>query len=192
MKKILMTCCAILMTAGCGNAQQAPETSAVPAKTDKKVLVVYYTRTNNTEAIAKEIQKQTGADLFKIETVTPYPSEYTATTEQAKKEIADGFKPAIKGKVNNIAQYDIVFVGSPVWWGTIAPAVDTFFSVHNLSGKMVIPFATHGGGGVSRTFESMKKAAPEATFLEGFVVSGSRADSSQKGIETWLKTIGVK
>lgn len=112
---------------------------------DKKVLIAYYSLSGNTKDVAEAIRSKTGGDIFRIETVQSYPEEYRATTAQAKREINEGFRPELKGKIDNIAQYDIIFIGSPNWWGTIAPAVSSFLADYDLKGKTVIPFITHGG-----------------------------------------------
>ena len=107
---------------------------------EAKTLVAYFSLTGNTEKAAKVIAEKTNADLYKIELVTPYPSEYKAQTELAKKELADGTLPPIKPWPENISEYDIVFVGSPVWWGTMATPVRTFLASGALKDKTVIPF----------------------------------------------------
>ena len=136
MKKFL---CALMMAVlalgitACGGAaeQSAPapaaktETAAPAADGGKKILVAYFSHTGNTEKVAQLIQSKTGADIFKIETATPYPSVYRETTELAKQEKADNARPALKNKVENMAQYDIVFVGYPIWWYTAPMAVAT-------------------------------------------------------------------
>ncbi|MDL2297229.1 NAD(P)H-dependent oxidoreductase, partial [Bacteroidales bacterium OttesenSCG-928-E04] len=108
---------------------------------EKKILVVYYSWSEgkNTETVARFIQKNTGGDIFEIIPVNDYPDDYQACVDQAKKEINEGFKPALKTKVENIESYDIIFIGTPNWWSTMAPPVATFLSEHNLKGKTVIP-----------------------------------------------------
>ena len=101
--------------------------AAVPAA-NAKTLVAYFTLSGNTEKAAKIVAEETGADLYKIELVTPYPAEYKAQTELAKKELADGTLPAIKPWPENIDEYDVVFIGSPVWWGTMSTPVRTFLA----------------------------------------------------------------
>ena len=134
------------------NAQEKKE-NIMP--NDKKVLIAYYSLSGNTKDVAEAIRSKTGGDIFRIETVQSYPEEYRATTAQAKREINEGFRPELKGKIDNIAQYDIIFIGSPNWWGTIAPAVSSFLADYDLKGKTVIPFITHGGGGVQNTITDL-------------------------------------
>lgn len=157
---------------------------------DKKILIVYYSRSGNTAQIARYIQQAVGGDLFQIEPVTAYPSDYHATTEQVKKEIKDGYLPPLKQTVSNIDTYDVVFVGSPCWWSTIAPPVSTFLSTHDLSGKVVIPFSTHGGSGLANNAVDTAKLTPHSTVLEGKGFYGSRVQSAQKEVNAWLTQIG--
>jgi flavodoxin len=154
-----------------------------------KTLVVYFSKTGSTRAVAEYIKDATKADIFEIVPVQSYPEEYKATTEQAKKEINDGYKPAIKSKAQNIADYDIIFVGSPCWWGTIAPPVATFLSSHDLSGKIIIPFMTHGGSGLGHSVSDIKKLVPNAIIRDGKAFYGSSAESAKSDVEEWLKKV---
>ncbi|MDR1695165.1 MAG: hypothetical protein LBR69_00800 [Endomicrobium sp.] len=155
----------------------------------KKVLTVYYSYSGNTAKTAKQIQKYAGGDIFEIKIKHEYPSKYDNLLDQAKKEIADGFKPVLASKPGNTGNYDIVFVGSPVWWGTIAPAVSAFLSEYDLSGKTVVPFCTHGGGGISRTFDDIKKLCPDAKFLQG--KGFNRSNASENEISDWIKSLNL-
>jgi len=132
-------------------------TTLATTNVQAKSLVAYFTLTGNTEKAAKIVAEETGADLYKIELVTPYPSEYKEQTELAKKELADGTLPEIKPWPANIDEYDVVFIGSPVWWGTMATPVRTFLASGVLKGKTVIPFVTHGGGGADKSFSDTAK-----------------------------------
>ena len=156
----------------------------------KKILIVYYSHSGNTAKIAKQIQKYTDGDLFEIKTKEQYPSKYNDLLNQAKKEISDGYKPVLTSKVKNMEDYDIIFAGSPNWWGTIAPAASSFLSEYDFSGKTIVPFCTHGGGGVSRCFDDMKKLLSGANFLEG--KGFYKSDSSENEISGWIKNLNLK
>lgn len=158
---------------------------------NSKTLVVYYSRTGNTETVAKHIQTLTGADMFRVETVKSYPEGYHETTEVAKQELSANARPEIKDKVENIAQYETVFIGFPIWWGTYPMAVATFMENHNLQGKTIIPFCTHGGGGVDKGFTDVQRSSPNSQHLKGLSLSGSRAGSSMSEVEKWLREIKV-
>lgn len=155
-------------------------------------LVVYYTRTGNTRAVAGFIREQTGGDVLPLDTAAPYPEEYRALTEQAKKELESGYKPALKTPIPSLADYDVVFVGSPCWWGTIATPVITFLTEADLSGKTIAPFMTHEGSGLGRSVAHIRELCPKSTVREGLAVRGSRAASSQDEVAAWLREIGVK
>lgn len=122
-----------------------------------KALVVYYSRSGNTEAVARMIGNETGADLFRVTTVKPYPEEYRATTEQARAERDSNARPAINGRVEALAAYDVVYIGVPNWWSTMPMPMFTFLEQHDMSGKTVVPFVTHGGGGVANCVSDLKK-----------------------------------
>lgn len=130
--------------------------------------------------------------MFEIQPVTPYSSDYDATVNQVKEEIASELKPALKAKVDNLSAYDVVFVGSPVWWRTIAPPVATFLTENNLSGKTVVPFVTHAGSGQARCFDDIAKLSPQSTILKGFVISGRSAQNGQAEVDKWLSEINMK
>lgn len=101
--------------------------TGINAQTGKKILIAYYSLHNsNTRIIAEQIRNNVGGDLFRIETVQSYPAEYRAVTEQAKKEIDSDFRPKLRTTIKDIDKYDIIYIGSPNWWGTITPAVFTF------------------------------------------------------------------
>ena len=147
-----------------------------------KVLIIYYTYSGNTGKVAQEIHKIVGGDMVKINPLEPYPSNYNAVVEQAKQELHTGYKPKIRVSVNNIASYDTVFVGSPNWWHTIAPPVITLLSESDMSGKTIIPFITHGGGGLGRSAEDIAALCPHANVLKSLSVYGADVKSVQK----WL------
>lgn len=156
------------------------------------ILIIYYSWSGNTRKIARIIQKEVGGDMVEIIPENPYPSSYNATVEQAKKEIKMDYKPPIKTKIEDIEKYDIIFVGIPNWWSTIAPPVATFLTQHNLSGKTIIPFITHGGGGQGRVVSDIKRLCPESKVLEPLsIYEGGSTDLREKILE-WLKKLPIK
>lgn len=156
----------------------------------KTILIVYYSHSANTRKLAKLIERETGGTLCELLPENAYPDDYNTVVEQAKKEIQAGFRPALKTKVKDLASYDTVFIGTPNWWSTIAPPVATFLDDSVLSGKTVIPFCTHGGGGAGHIEATVKKLCPDSTVLSALSVYGGTAKNSQ--VELWLKKIGVK
>lgn len=170
------------------NAQNGnPETEA----NERKILIAYYSTTNNTASIAEHIRSLAGGDTFRIETLDPYPSDYQSHTEVAMKEKEAKARPRLKTDIDNMESYDIIFVGFPIWWGDAPMVIATLLEAHNLKGKTVVPFCTHGGGGVGKAFDNIKKYAPDASYLEGYVTSGSRASRDKSNVEVWLKRIGI-
>ncbi|WP_425057948.1 hypothetical protein SCACP_25260 [Sporomusa carbonis] len=156
----------------------------------KNILIVYYSHSSNTCKLAKLIAEETGGTLCELVPEKAYPGDYNTVVEQAKKEIQAGFRPELKTKVKDIPAYDTVFVGTPNWWSTIAPPVATFLDSYDLSGKTVVPFCTHGGGGSGHIETTVKKLCPDSAVLPLLSVYGGTAKVSQ--VESWLKKIGVK
>ncbi len=157
-----------------------------------KVLIVYYSHSSNTGKIAREIHKAVGGDLVEIEPVEPYPNDYNAVVEQARQELSSGYQPQLRTKIESLAGYDTVFVGSPNWWHTIAPPVITFLSESDLSGKIIIPFITHGGGGLGRSADDIAWLCPQANVLESLAVFGADSEAAQKWLSAnWpIQSIG--
>jgi len=146
-----------------------------------KTLVAFYSHSGITKKAAEQIHATIGGDIYEIIEQDPYPRDYNAVIEQAKLEIAKGYQPALKGSLPNISEYNRIFVGSPNWWSTIAPPLTTFLSSANFTGKIIIPFITHGGGGLNRTVSDIKKLVQGAKVLNGF-----DANNATK-ISAWLE-----
>lgn len=182
---------------GCLAAGSAPifaqqNAPAAPAG-GKRILVAYYSWSGNTKALAEKISAGTGGVLFEIVPAQPYPTEYGECTERAKKEQQEGVRPALKAKPKNLASYDVVFVGSPNWWGSYAPPIRTLLDDPAFAGKTVVPFFTHGGGGMQNCESDMCEQLANATLLKALTVSGSSADGSraQRAVDAWLREIGL-
>lgn len=157
----------------------------------KKVLIVYYTWSNgNTEKIAGELQRATRADLEKISMVHPYMGSYEEVVAQGKREVESGFLPEIQPLAHDLSQYEVVAVGTPTWWYTMAPAVKSFFHDHDLSGKEVIFFQTHGGW-PGHMLKDMAAACAGATEGPSMTVQfdstgGSQQVTAQEEVDAWL------
>ena len=145
-----------------------------------KVLVAYFSHSGNSEA--------TGGDLFEIVPATPYPTEYRAVVDQGKKEIEAGVRPALKNPVGDLSQYDVIFVGSPCWWATIAPPVATFLTSCDLAGKTVVPFMTHEGSRMGHSEADIRKLCPRSTVPDGLAVRGSAVRNSKDEVGRWVRT----
>jgi len=153
-----------------------------------EALIVYYSRSGNTRRIAMLVHQEMGGTLHEIEPEAPYPRSYDATVDQAKKEIEAGHRPALESTLDSVESYNTIFVGSPNWWSTIAPPVATFLSEHDLSGKTVVPFCTHGGGGLGRIGRDIARLCPQSTVLSSFEIYGSRGGNAQARVSAWLSS----
>jgi flavodoxin len=145
----------------------------------------------NTQYVANIIQENTGADAYRIEPQTPYPLDHRALVDQAKEEQNQNSRPAIKTQIENIEEYDTIFLGYPNWWGDMPMILYSFLEQYDLSGKTVIPFNTNGGSGFSDTIKTIAKLQPGATVRkDGFAVSRDDVQDAEPGIITWLKALG--
>lgn len=158
----------------------------------KRILTVYFSHSGNTRAVAEMIHEAAGGDIARIETVKPYPTEYREVVDRAKKEVESGFRPEIKDMPIDIDDYDVIFVGSPCWWYTMAPAVATFLSSHDFKGKKIVPFMTHEGSRFAHTLDDMRKICPDAELLEGFTVRGGKASEADPDVRKWIERLGLK
>lgn len=163
-----------------------PDSIDVDAETSASVL-----SPGNAELIANWIAEKTGGDLFSIKTQNKYSSDYDECLNQARKERDNNERPALVGRVNNIDDYDIIFLGFPNWWYTCPMAVFTFVESYDLSGKTIIPFCTHGTGGLSRTIRDLKKLLPaNCEVLEAIGVYRPEVKNSKSRVLDWLKKLG--
>ena len=166
----------------------------MPGEKEKpKILVVYFSHTGNTRFVAEQIKKITKGDIFEVIPAKDYPNDYQVLVELAKEEINSGYKPELKNKIKNIKDYNVIFIGSPNWWNTIAPPIHTFLADYDLSGKKIIPFMTHGGGGMGRIVADIKKLCPNSTFLTEYSCNGDdvKKAETEADIVKWLKSIGM-
>ncbi|MDO5552333.1 MAG: flavodoxin [Planctomycetia bacterium] len=145
----------------------------------------------NTIVIANDIKEMTGGDMFQLITDKVYPADYDATTDLAKKEQNSNERPTLKSQPENLADYDIVFLGYPNWWGTLPMALFTFLENNDLSGKTIIPFCTHEGSGLGDSQRDIAKLCPESKIIDGLAVRGGSVTSAKTDVEKWLQKIGL-
>jgi flavodoxin len=160
-------------------------------KGGKKILVAYFSHSSNTRALANQIHKSVGGDSFEIQAVEPYPDDYDACVQQAKEELNSGHKPALQTRVENITSYDVVFIGYPIWWGTIPAPVRTFLSEYDFSGKSIVPFCTHEGTGLGRSVKDIAKLCSRSTLLDGVAIRGGEVRTAQNRVGEWLTKIKI-
>ena len=167
MKKLTLIMAALLTLSlgACAQNKQQKENKEM-----KKTLVVYFSATGTTKAAAQRLAKEHNADLYEIVPEQPYTSadlDWRDKQSRSTIEMQDkSSRPAIKGHCENIAEYDVVWIGFPVWWYTAPTIVNTFIEAHDLSGKTLNVFATSGGSGVSGSYNDLKKAYPQYTWGE--------------------------
>lgn len=160
----------------------------------KKALVVYYSWSNgNTECIAQQLAKAIHADIARIETQKAYEGKYDDVVQQGKREVEEGYEPALKPLAVNLDAYDVIAVGTPTWWYTMAPAVRSFLHGHSWKGKTVIPFMTHGGW-PGHVLRDMEKACEEGTVMDEMQVQfdsngGDYLITPEKKIDAWIKEV---
>lgn len=162
------------------------QTASERPHSGSRILVVYFSRTGNTRVIAGLIQRGLQADLFEISPSTPYPKDYLETVEQARKERDSGFEPALETRIGDLADYDTVYLGFPIWGETAPPVVRSFLKTHDLTGKTLIPFITHGGYGLGDSRSVLKTHAPRAKLADGFVMEGEQERKTMERVTAWL------
>jgi flavodoxin len=169
-----------------------------------RTLVVYYSRrgmnyvggkimnlkVGNTEVISKKIQALTGSDIFQIETVKSYPADYTETTKVAQQEKDANARPVLKSKVSNMNDYNVIYLGYPIWWGTMPMAVYTFLTAYDFAGKTIIPFCTNEGSGLGSSVQDIRRLCPKAKVLGGLEIKGSAVNetASETKVRNWIKS----
>ena len=177
---------------GTDGAQEDPASSeAEPAADAHRSLVVYFSWSGNTRKVAESIQRQTGSDLFEIVPKTPYSSDYNTVVDDAKAEQQNDARPEIDGAIENLGDYDTVYVGFPNWWGDMPMILYTFFDTYDLSGKTVALFCTSGGSGLSNTVAEVKELEPDAQVTEGLHIGSSASADPDDAVAAWLEKLGT-
>ena len=217
MKKLMtiaLALCAVITALACGgNDQDVDGTTGATEQTGGdgegtakgKMLVVYFSRADenwqvgyvergNTTIMVDYIKDLADVDVFEIVPETAYPQGYEDTKTVATAEFNNGTRPAIKNDITNIADYETLCIGGPIWWARPPMIFRTFFEAHpELDGKTIIPFGTHGGSGVGSYKTLIQEYYPNATILESLGISGAsiRDAASKTTVESWLKKLGV-
>jgi len=190
MKNLLLLVFALMSITSCSaSGNDEPRPAPVEDGTyfnGKKVLVAYFSWGGTTRRMAESIQTVTGGDIFEIEPVVPYPTSYTPCTEVALEERDNNARPAIKDKVANWDEYDVVFLGGPVWWHTAPMILHTFAESYDFEGKTVVPFTTYASTYRDETLQAIVDMTPDAEHLEGLGTTGSTS-----GVEAWVNRISA-
>lgn len=220
---VLLLIAMIFAFTACGGNSRTPSQSPPPESTPSqestsngnqtdsdgesggKILIAFFSRADenynvgfiekgNTQILAEMISEQTGGTLFHIQTVTPYPEDYEECTDIAQQEKKSNARPELMKNVQNMDDYDVIFLGYPNWWGDMPMAVYTFLESHDFSGKTIVPFNTHEGSGLSGTVQSISDTCPGAKVLDGLSIRGKTAQESQeeakRTVIDWLRKQG--
>lgn len=195
----------ILNVSGCNIKQKEASQKQTESETgfSENILIVYVSRTNNTETVAKIIQKQVGGKLVELELVYPYPENYQEIVAQVDRENDEGFLPELKTKINDLDSYGTIFLGFPTWDMQMPPPMKSFLTNNDLSGKTVIPFNTNASYGVGSSFKTVEELCPNSIILEGystkggierdgilFVMEGEKLIEVKSQVTNWLQKIG--
>lgn len=172
-----------------------PEQPTIPTEPDsatgRGTLIVYFSWSGHTRTVANIIHELTGSRMVEIEVEEPYSDVYNEVTARARHELDNDIRPALVTRVENMADYDTLIVGTPIWSSRLAPPVKSFLASYDLSGKKILPFCTHGGSGTAQSVNNMREVCPDAEFLRPLAVSGSQAASSRSAVEQWLRSEGA-
>lgn len=155
-------------------------------QTGSRILVAYFSRSGNTRVVAGLIHRTQHTDLLEIRPASAYPEDYLKTVEQARQERDAGYEPPLKAVLTNLSQYDTVYLGFPIWGETTPPVIRAFLSTHDLSGKDLIPFVTHGGYGLGNSLSVISRHAPKARLHEGFVMEADQERQTMNRVSAWL------
>ena len=199
MKRIITAVLALLMATGC-NAQNKQEVKSSNKNTMNKSIVIFFSHAGdnysvgnievgNTKIVADYITEIKGAVQFEIVTHKYDGMAYMPLIELAKEEANKGELPPYEGTAPDLSQYDTVFIGGPVWWGTYPQVMFTLFKDINLDGKTVIPFTTHEGSGLASCASDVKKAFPKAKVTGEFSIYGHEVRTGKAKVEKWLKSL---
>lgn len=197
-KSFALLIAGLLISVSCSGNGATKEKEVMEKKA--KVLIVFFShagenynvgniKVGNTKLVADEIQKVTGGDEFEIVANKNYDLPYNDLVNVAKEETEKGEKPSFKGEIKNIDDYDTVFIGGPIWWGTYPRVMFTFFDKYDLNGKTIIPFSTHEGSGLGSVVEDLKTLYPNATFKEAFSIYGTETRKDLTNVDKWLKRL---
>lgn len=157
-----------------------------------KILIAYFSKTNNTGTVAGHIQSLVGGDLFQVAAKKPYPADYRETTRVAREELDNDERPELAAALSaeDMEKYDVIFLGYPIWWGTFPMAMFTFLERYDLSGKTIVPFCTHERSGIARSPADIEKLCPDSTVLRGLAVRGGAVGSARNDVADWLRRLG--
>lgn len=180
-----------IVSCSSGTSAEEIPTPDRPTTEAGKTLIVYFSWSGNTRAVANTIQELTDCDIVEIEVAEPYSSVYNEVTARARQELDNDIRPALVTQVENIDEYDTLIVGTPIWSSRLAPPVKSFLAMYDLTGKKIAPFCTHGGSGTAQSVNNIRSVCPDSEILQSLAISSSQAKNSRSNIERWLQSIGL-
>ena len=156
---------------------------------DSRTLVAYLSRSGNTRVVAGQLSRRYHADLFEIRTATPWPEDYGEMVAWASRLREGQATPELADSVADVARYKTIFLGFPIWGSALPAPMRTFLTTHDLSGKKVVPFITHGGYGPGSALETLSALAPRARFVNSFVLQGDQERDTLSRLSAWLREV---
>lgn len=189
MKKTLLAIASAIAISGCATRENTNNTNNEPAK--PKSIVVYYSQTGTTTKLANLISSRLSIDIDSIVCNEPYNGDFGQTIERCKNDMQNGTVPAVKPLSHNLAEYDTIYLGYPVWFGTFAPPVSSFLKNNDLKGKVLIPFCTFGSGGLNTSADNLKALLPDTKIAAGYGVRSARISKAKNELETFLIANGI-
>ena len=160
-------------------------------KSSGKMLIAYFSWSGNTQGVAEEIQRQTGADIFEIVPVPAYSDDYNTVLMEAQRDQHEQARPAITNPPQSIDEYDVILLGYPNWWASIPMPIATFLESYDFSGKTILPFCSHGGGRFGQSLTAIAKLTPQAVIAPGLSVHYSGGTSLPNDVRAWLESQGI-
>ena len=151
-----------------------------------KALVIYFSWSGNTRRIAQLIQQKLGCDIVELELKRPYSSDYNTCLDEAQRDQEREARPALKTKIENLAQYDTILLGYPNWWASIPMPIATLLESYDFSGKTIAPFCSHGGGRLGQSLSAIAKLAPESNIGQGLSIHYSGGSTLSDDVAAWL------
>lgn len=170
--------------------ENAPLSDGVDASASASIQIWDNEITGNTGVVAHMIQEASGADLFSIRTVEPYPASYDETVDQVEEENNANARPELSTHIENLGDYDVIFLGFPNWWYDMPMPIYSFLEEYDFSGKTIIPFVTSGGSGFSSAISTIEEMESGATVIEGISIGANNATGAQADVEAWLTDLG--
>lgn len=169
-----------------GTVSNESKTDDINIENMGNTLILYFSMSGNTETVANYIHEEIGGDIVKLETVQTYPEDYDELVDYAREEQRDNARPELETAIENIEQYDTIFLGYPNWWGDMPMPIYSFLDRYDLSNKTIAPFITHGGSGLSGTPANIANEEPDAVVTEGLAINGDDVDDCQDEVNEWL------